>query len=129
MQIRHTLRRTALAAASLAGLMLSNSSVQAGGYGHPSSCYCPSGSIVTDGITDSVTDGQPLPSDLDLGIQESFAAFTGSSVAVNSAGYIDNAIVGTNYRSRFDAAYDNPLPDRAEFFYPQCGCFTNGNGP
>jgi hypothetical protein len=30
------------------------------------------------------------------------------------------------FRFRADAAYDNPFPDRAEFFYPQCGCFGGG---
>ena len=119
MEIRFALRKTALAAAGLASLMLFDGSVHAGGYGPSSSCYCPSGPVVTDSLTDGLTDGQQqLPSDLDLGIQESFAAFTGTSVAVNSAGYIDNAIVGTYYRSRFDAAYNNSKPDRAEFFYP-----------
>jgi len=37
-------------------------------------------------------------------------------------GYIDNAIVGSEIRLRFDAAFDNNRPDRAEFFYAQCGC-------
>ena len=45
------------------------------------------------------------------------------------AGYIDNAIVRNRFRLRFDAAYDNPFPDRAEFFYAKCGCFSGGNGP
>ena len=43
--------------------------------------------------------------------------------------YIDLAIVQNQIRFRFDAASDNPFPDRAEFFYPKCGCFTGGNGP
>ena len=38
-------------------------------------------------------------------------------------GYIDNAIPRTRFTFRFDAAYDNPTPDRAEFFYAKCGCF------
>ena len=42
-------------------------------------------------------------------------------------GYIDNAIVGSEIRLRFDAGFDNDRPDRAEFFYPQCGC--NGGTP
>jgi hypothetical protein len=37
-------------------------------------------------------------------------------------GYIDNAIVGNEIRIRFDAGFDNNRPDRAEFFYAQCGC-------
>jgi len=45
----------------------------------------------------------------------------GSSTAV---GYIDSAIPITQFRLRFDAAYDDNRPDRAEFFYPKCGCFA-----
>jgi hypothetical protein len=32
--------------------------------------------------------------------------------------------VFTHFRLRFDAAFDNPIPDRAEFFYAKCGCFA-----
>lgn len=37
-------------------------------------------------------------------------------------GYVDSAIVGTQVRIRFDDAFHNSTPDRAEFFYAQCGC-------
>jgi hypothetical protein len=40
----------------------------------------------------------------------------------SDSGYIDDAIVGTQLRARFDAAYGNNRPDRAEFFYAKCGC-------
>jgi hypothetical protein len=40
------------------------------------------------------------------------------------AGYIDSAIPVSQYRLRFDSAYGNNRPDRAEFFYPKCGCFA-----
>lgn len=53
----------------------------------------------------------------------------GQELGTSDAGYIDGAIVRNQLRFRFDAAYDNPFPDRAEFFYARCGCFTNGNGP
>ena len=43
--------------------------------------------------------------------------------ASSNVGYIDDAIVQTRLRLRFDAAYDNNRPDRAEFFYAKCGCF------
>lgn len=46
-----------------------------------------------------------------------------------SVGYIDSAVVQNQVRFRFDASFDNPTPDRAEFFYPQCGCFPGGPGP
>jgi len=43
-------------------------------------------------------------------------------------GYIDNAIIGSQIRLRFDAAFDNDSPDRAEFFYAKCGCYRALNG-
>jgi hypothetical protein len=53
----------------------------------------------------------------------------GNSFAGNSA-YVDNALPITQYRLRFDAAYDDNRPDRADFFYPKCGCFrVNGMDP
>ncbi len=33
--------------------------------------------------------------------------------------YIDNAVISNMFRFRMDAAYNNSLPDRAEFFYGQ----------
>jgi hypothetical protein len=57
-------------------------------------------------------------------------AGVGSSVALNSAvTYIDSAIPQSMIRFRFDSAYDDNRPDRGEFFYPKCGCFSGGNGP
>jgi hypothetical protein len=34
-------------------------------------------------------------------------------------GYIDNAIPGNQFRLRYDAAYDDRRPNRAEFFWPK----------
>ena len=61
----------------------------------------------------------------DLGFSQRSGASVGSETAVSffPGTYIDSAIVGNQFRFRFDAAYNNGLPDRAEFFYPQCGCF------
>ena len=54
---------------------------------------------------------------------------TGDSFAASAPGtYIDNAIITNMFRFRIDTAYNNSLPDRAEFFYGQCGCF-GGNAP
>ena len=48
----------------------------------------------------------------------------GSTVAVaNPGGYIDGAAPVTQMRLRYDSMYGNNRPDRAEFFYPKCGCF------
>ena len=44
-------------------------------------------------------------------------------LAAVAPGYIDYAIPMTQFRFRFDSAYDDNRPDRAEFFYPKCGCF------
>ena len=41
-------------------------------------------------------------------------------------GYIADGTIEDYVRVRFDAGYDNNVPDRAEFFYAQCGC--NGGG-
>jgi hypothetical protein len=40
-------------------------------------------------------------------------------------GYIDNAVVHSEVRVRFDAAMDDTTPDRAEFFYAKCGCYAS----
>jgi hypothetical protein len=40
-------------------------------------------------------------------------------------GYITDATIESQVRIRFDAGFNNDVPDRAEFFYAQCGC----NGP
>ncbi|HEX5272087.1 MAG TPA: transporter [Gemmataceae bacterium] len=55
------------------------------------------------------------------------AAGGGRTVALNGGGSVDDAVPFTHVRLRFDAAYDDNRPDRAEFFYGKCGCFTNGN--
>jgi hypothetical protein len=38
-------------------------------------------------------------------------------------GYIDDPIVGSQIRIRFDDAFDDAFPDRSEFFYAKCGCY------
>jgi hypothetical protein len=51
-------------------------------------------------------------------------AGVGESTAINGlGGYIDNAAPVTHFRLRYDQAYQNNRPDRAEFFYAKCGCF------
>ena len=55
----------------------------------------------------------------------------GVAVARDGGAYLDSAIPRTQIRLRFDAAYDDNRPDRAEFFYPKCGCFMtpDSRGP
>jgi hypothetical protein len=50
--------------------------------------------------------------------------FSGSVV-----GYIDSAIPQTQFRLRYDSAYHDSRPDRAEFFYAKCGCQRVGTPP
>lgn len=38
-------------------------------------------------------------------------------------GYIDDAVPKSMIRVRYDAAFDDPTPDRAEYFYAKCGCY------
>lgn len=40
-------------------------------------------------------------------------------------GYIEDATVGSKLRVRFDSAFHNTVPDRAEFFYAKCGCYQD----
>ena len=45
-------------------------------------------------------------------------------------GYIDDATIDDHVRVRFDAGTGIDIPDRAEFFYAQCGCnFAGAPGP
>jgi hypothetical protein len=44
---------------------------------------------------------------------------SGPRVSDSSVGYIDPALPGDLFRFRFDAAYDDRQPTRAEFFYPK----------
>jgi hypothetical protein len=37
-------------------------------------------------------------------------------------GYVDSAIISSQVRIRFDDAFHDSAPDRAEFFYAQCSC-------
>jgi hypothetical protein len=50
------------------------------------------------------------------------------TVEGSMVGYVDDAIVGSQIRIRFDAGFHNNAPDRAEFFYAQYAGL-NGPGP
>lgn len=43
--------------------------------------------------------------------------------AGSMVGYIDDGIVGSQVRIRFDAGFNDDTPDLAEFFYAKCGCY------
>jgi hypothetical protein len=57
------------------------------------------------------------------------AKSAGPRMAGSATGYIDNALVGSQIRLRFDGDFDLQNPDRAEFFYPKCGCFRFAGDP
>jgi hypothetical protein len=45
-------------------------------------------------------------------------------------GYVDDATIDDHIRLRLDLAWNNNVPDRAEFFYAQCGCnYAGAPGP
>jgi hypothetical protein len=43
-------------------------------------------------------------------------------------GYIDDAIIDSQVRVRFEMGLGNHAPDRAEFFYAKCGCYRDLGG-
>lgn len=47
-----------------------------------------------------------------------------SGVAFGGGGYLDLPFVVNQFRVRYDDAYDDNRPDRAEYFYAKCGCFN-----
>jgi hypothetical protein len=40
-------------------------------------------------------------------------------------GYIEDATVGSGFRTRYDSGWGIDSPDRAEFFYAKCGCYRD----
>jgi Putative MetA-pathway of phenol degradation len=50
-------------------------------------------------------------------------------IDASMVGYIENAIVGSEVRVRFDAAFNDAFPDRAEFIYGKCGCYRSAPPP
>ena len=46
----------------------------------------------------------------------------------SNTGYIDNAVVASQVRVRFDSAFNADRPDRAEFLYGKCICWDQVDG-
>jgi hypothetical protein len=44
--------------------------------------------------------------------------------AGSMVGYVEDGIVGSQIRIRFDAGFNNGTPDLAEFFYAKCSCYA-----
>jgi hypothetical protein len=74
--------------------------------------------------TPPTTPTPEAPSPVSVEPESSALALSGGTVALAAPGYVDFAVPVTQFRLRFDAAYDNNRPDRAEFFYAKCGCFA-----
>jgi hypothetical protein len=47
---------------------------------------------------------------------------TVSAMSFGGGGYLDIPFIVNQFRIRYDDAYDNNFPDRAEYFYAKCGC-------
>jgi hypothetical protein len=67
----------------------------------------------------------PLPPQASKSTQEKTKEPSQPPVEGSMVGYIDNAIIGSQIRIRFDAAFNDQFPDRAEFFYAKCSCYRN----
>jgi hypothetical protein len=88
--------------------------------------------VQTDSSADLTSDPDPnapqqpntAPSQPPAPPRESKSKIPGSMV-----GYIDDPIVTTQIRIRFDDAFEDQFPDRSEFFYAKCGCYTHLNIP
>jgi len=39
-------------------------------------------------------------------------------------GYLDDPVIGSKVRIRFESGFHNDTPDRAEYFYAKCGCYA-----
>lgn len=89
-----------------------------------------SASGTSPSVAESQPDPQPPQTSKSTQSQKTAPAKepSGPPLEGSMVGYVDDAIVGSQVRIRFDAGFKDNAPDRAEFFYPQCGCF-GGNAP
>jgi hypothetical protein len=71
----------------------------------PSPWWFMASATLAAALIPALASGQPAP------------AGSGPTVADSSVGYIDSAIPGTQVRLRYDASFDNPTPNLAEFFW------------
>jgi hypothetical protein len=151
---KHTRRWAAVVGAMLLGL--SNVPAQAQMMGSSGNCPCPYPAIINPmpvpitgqpsaptspsapATTPSTTPSAPgtTPSTTaasqegqsPFSTPERFAALGGTTGVTSDTGYIDSAIPLSKFRLRYESAYRNNRPDRAEFFYAKCGCF-GGSAP
>jgi len=90
-----------------------------------------SASGISPSVAESQPDPQPPQTSKSTQSQKTAPAKepSGPPLEGSMVGYVDDAIVGSQVRIRFDAGFKDNAPDRAEFFYPQCGCNPGGPGP
>jgi hypothetical protein len=48
-----------------------------------------------------------------------------AEIPASMVGYIDDPIVSSKIRIRFDDDFDDEFPDRSEFIYTKCGCYAS----
>jgi len=119
---------TVFSGATLLMLAVSPALAQVEQTGHSRPSYCPPPPCPTPEVNPAPTDPSRPPTTTEpsplLAMQPTaeFAPGTGAET-VPAQGYIDNAVPRTLFRLRYDSAYGNNRPDRAEFFYAKCGCF------
>jgi hypothetical protein len=89
----------------------------------PSDCSQPGLPSTMPGST-AAPAAPAVPSQTDVALAPTASrSLGGGDMAMDPGAYIDSAVPRTLFRLRFDAAYENNVPDRAEFFYAKCGCF------
>jgi hypothetical protein len=80
-------------------------------------------------ISDSSSGNGASPSSQNRKPQTTNTSASSSNIMIGGnhgqGGYLDDAFVGSEVRVRFDAAFNDQFPDRAEFFYGKCGCYRS----
>jgi hypothetical protein len=89
------------------------------GNGPPASPVIGTDKAAPDGAASKVDEQVPPPA------QPPAAVPTARRRRGSMVGYIDDAIIESKVRLRFDTGFHNTVPDRAEFFYAKCGCFKD----
>lgn len=108
-------------------------------YAQPQGCPCPSATThgdqqpapVVDQNADQSADvpAPQMTTPPDIAFNTRDVAFSGQTFAAfdSKAGYIDPAMIRSQIRFRFEAAYDFNRPDRAEFMYTTWRAFGGDN--
>jgi hypothetical protein len=108
---------------------------------------CSAGPAAAQALDGGAPDAQPLRLTLSVDAGPpawSFTAFQATTSQVrrplqnlprrqaSMVGYLEDPIVSSKVRVRYELGFENTAPDRVEFFYAKCGCFggdATGPGP